>query len=457
MKHEMIFPVRGDKLVHDESQYSGIAFSASFPESTQDVSRIVKICREAGDTITVHGSLTGMNGAGVPLGGHCMGMEKFCRAAYDADTQTLWAEAGATFQTIEQTVRRESGMTREFPVGPTEKTATLGGALSFDTTGLRSFRYGPLADYVLEVEFCDSQGEVRRLTRGEDGFELLLGSEGMCAVLTGARLATVPLAPAVWGLVFFFPSDGAAAGFADRAETLPCVSVLEYLDQGCFSLLESYRTSLSAVAALPSVPAGQQAAVYLELEGTDEDEIEQATESLIVFAEEAGGDAEQTWTAVGDEVSLFRALHHAVSECLNMEIARFHAADSRIKRLSCPIRLTKERRLDIVKSYQDSLRETGLRYVLFGHFGAGRTITLNLLPASTAEYLCGKELLKQWCCEAARNDGAALQKCGIGKLYREIYCQTAPIEELNRRIKAKQKFDPDKVFNPGNMFTDTVL
>jgi FAD/FMN-containing dehydrogenase len=33
-----------------------------------------------------------------------------------------------------------------------------------------------------------------------------------------------------------------------------------------------------------------------------------------------------------------------------------------------------------------------------------------------------------------------------------LYCDTAPIEEMNARLKAKQKFDPTGIFNPYNMF-----
>ena len=251
MKHDIILPVGGNQVVHDESQFSGTAFSVSYPETVQDVSDIVRTCAQSGESITVHGSLTALNGAGVPLYGHCMDMQRLSQVTYDPQDQTVWAQAGASFQSIEQTVRRESHMTREFPASPTEKTATLGGGLSFHTAGLRSFRYGSVADHVLELEYCNNKGEIRRLTRGQDGFDLFLGSEGMCGVITGARLSTVPLLPHVWGLIFFFDDDDTAIDFAARAEGLDCVSVLEYMDSACFRLADEYRDSLSASRAFP--------------------------------------------------------------------------------------------------------------------------------------------------------------------------------------------------------------
>ena len=94
MKTAIITPLR-DAAIRDESLFTGIAHSASSPETAEDVCRIVRHCRDTGETITVHGSLTAMNGAGVPIRGHSMGLERLCHVSYDAETKTAWAQAGA--------------------------------------------------------------------------------------------------------------------------------------------------------------------------------------------------------------------------------------------------------------------------------------------------------------------------------------------------------------------------
>lgn len=456
MKHDIILPVGGNQVVHDESQFSGTAFSVSYPETLQDVSDIVRTCAQSGESITVHGSLTALNGAGVPLYGHCMDMQRLSQVTYDPQDQTVWAQAGASFQSIEQTVRRESHMTREFPASPTEKTATLGGGLSFHTAGLRSFRYGSVADHVLELEYCNNKGEIRRLARGQDGFDLFLGSEGMCGVITGARLSTVPLLPHVWGLIFFFDNDDTAMDFASRAEGLDCVSVLEYMDSACFRLADEYRDSLSALSGLPSAP-DHHAAIYLELESDQEESIEQAAEELLCAAEELGADPDKTWSASGDEVEQFRGLHHAITECVNMKIAQYHAEDSRVKRLAYPIRLTGEGRKAALQYYRHALADSGLDYLIFGHLCCRQVLTLNILSRSAQDYLRGKDLFTAWCAQDKKEGRYSMHRCGVGKLYRSLFCSTAPLDVLNKRIKSKQRFDPENRFNPGNMFTQTTL
>ena len=217
-------------ILQDESLFSGWADSTSAPATTEELCAVLRYCREMGLPVTVRGSLTAMNGAGVPSGGHSMSMERLNRVDYDPDTQTIWAQAGACFQKIEQTVRRETGGMREFAASPTEKTATIGGALCFATSGIRALGYGTVAQQVLELEYCDNTGAVRTVDQNSEECKLLLGSEGMCAVITGVRLATTLVPGENWGLIFFLDSEDRAAELASSIRNLPGVTALEYLD-----------------------------------------------------------------------------------------------------------------------------------------------------------------------------------------------------------------------------------
>jgi glycolate oxidase len=453
MESNLISPASGNNTLHDESQFSGIAVSLSAPASAEEVSRIILACRENGDAVAVHGGLTGLNGAGTPDYAHAMSMERMNAVRYDADARTVWAQAGATFEDVEQAVRRASGGSREYPAAPSEKSATVGGALSFHSSGLRSFGYGSVADSVLEVSYCDGQGLQHTLRRGEDGFQALLASEGMCAVLTDATLSTVPVRPQLWGLMFFFASDEDAAAFADRTEKTDGATAMEYLDRAGFCLVQAYQRQAAGAPRLPEMPAGRQAAVYLELEAEREEEILAAAGQLLQIAEESGADPDTAWTAVGDEVRNFRELFHLVTESVNQKIAAYHAADARVKKLAFCARIEGLSRAQSLRLCRECLPAP---VVLSGHLG-GRVFCADLLPQNAAAYLEAKAALAQLY-RRLQQEGACVEwNRGVGKLYRELYCDTAPIEELNRRIKAKQRFDPSGVFNPGNMFYSTMM
>ena len=101
-------------------------------------------------------------------------------------------------------------------------------------------------------------------------------------------------------------------------------------------------------------------------------------------------------------------------------------------------------------SYQDSLTENHLSGVIFGHIGSGNPY-VNILAYSADEYHKARILIEKWSKEAFETGGHAFSECGVGKLYCDIFQRAAPIELLNKRIKLKQKWDPNGIFNPQNM------
>jgi len=68
------------------------------------------------------------------------------------------------------------------------------------------------------------------------------------------------------------------------------------------------------------------------------------------------------------------------------------------------------------------------------------------------EYSRAKDLLCKWYREDVRTGHASLHKLGIGKIYREVFCQEASAEMLHRCRTTKQRFDQENLFNPGNLF-----
>ena len=177
MKKSSLIKSSGENnATRDESLFTGYALSYSSPKNVEDVCEIVKYCSQNSITITPRGALTGINGAGTATYNHSMDFQKLNTITYCTEDDTLWAEAGATFAEIEDTVRKQSNLLREFPASPTEKSATIGGALSFNACGLRSYKYGSVADFVTEIEYCDANGVLHSCKRSDQAFhELQIG------------------------------------------------------------------------------------------------------------------------------------------------------------------------------------------------------------------------------------------------------------------------------------------
>lgn len=451
MKESLLIHSPGeDNSIRDESLFTGRALSVSSPQTADEVKQIVRYCADNGMTITAHGGLTGINGAGAAAHNHSMNLRLLTGVSYRDSDNTLWVKSGTTFAEIETAVRKESNMTREFPASPTEKSATIGGALSFGARGLRSYKYGSVSDFISEIEYCDHQGDLHLCSNTDDNFHDLSGSEGMFAIITAVRLRTVPIPEAVWGLMFFFPDHFCAAGFADAITARDNISVFELLDSKSFELLHELRSQISSISRLPELPVSIQAAIYLELEGDSEEILEETAGDLLDLTAEYQGDPDNIWNVVGDEVETFRLMRHVVSECINLKISSYHALDAQIKKLSCACYFPDKTRLELMQYYQDSLDENDLSGVIFGHIGSGNPY-VNILSHSAEEYYRARLLIEKWCKDAFEAGGQAFSECGVGKLYRDIFHNTAPADLLNKRIRLKQKWDPDGLFNPQNM------
>lgn len=446
----LIHSLSDNNSVRDESLYTGYAFSASSPKTADEVKQVIRYCTDNGITITPHGGLTGINGAGTATRNHSMNLKQLTGTSYRAEDNTLWVLSGTTFSEIETAVRKESHMSREFPASPTEKSATIGGALSFGARGLRSYKYGSVSDFVTEIEFCDCSGSFHLYNPADGNFRDLFGSEGMLGVITGVRIRTVPIPKALWGLMFFFPDNACAAGFSDAITATENISVFELFDSKSFELLHEFRSQISSISRIPELPVSNQAAVYLELESDCEEALEETAGYLLDLTAKYQGDPDTVWNVVGDETDSFRLMRHAVSECINLKIASFHAQDVQIKKLSCACLFPDKTRLELIQYYQDSLAENCLSGVIFGHIGS-KNPYVNILPHSADEYHKARALIEKWCRDSFESGGRAFSECGVGKLYRDIFQHTAPIELLNKRIKLKHKWDPDGLFNPKNM------
>lgn len=451
MKESLLIHSLGeDNHIRDESLFTGYAVSSSSPETADDVCQIVQYCVDNGITITPHGALTGINGAGTATHNHSMNMQHLTGISYRTEDNTLWVQAGTTFAEIETAVRKESHMNREFPASPTEKSATIGGALSFGARGLRSYKYGSVSDFVTEIEYCDCKGKLHFCNTKDSNFHDLFGSEGMLGIITGVRIRTVPMPKVLWGLMIFFPDDIWATKFADAIATIENISVFELFDSKSFELLHEFRSQISSISRIPELPTSNQAAIYLELENDCEEALDKTADSLLELTAEYQGDSDNIWNVVGDEVEIFRLMRHAVSECINLKIASLHTHNVQIQKLSCACSFPQKSRNELIQYYQDSLTENHLSGVIFGHIGSGNPY-VNIISHSTAEYHKALTLIEKWSKEAFEAGGQSFSECGVGKLYCNVFQRVSPIELLNKRIKLKQKWDPNGLFNPKNM------
>ena len=439
--------------IQDESKYEGFADTICKPETIKELSEFVKNCRNKGESITVHGSLTGIAGGGVPLHGHAVCMQKLngVRVEWSGKKGYAVVQGGVTGQQLEEEVRRQTDNTLFFPLLPTENTATIGGAAACRARGIYLSGYGELKDYVEEITVCGEGGNLTTLLKDAPEFEDWFGSEGMFGIITELRIKLLPRPAHTWGIGFQFESDETACNFADAAASKEWLVAMEYMDRNTIEVIERYKGQLEAISGLPDMGCETAAFLYTEIIGDTQEIIEERAEKLLSFCVESGGDPENTWAmCTEEELNQIRAYRHAASECVNMVVGCSHGSDARIHKLSLDVSRALTDRKTLLKSYRDSLSSTGISYCIFGHFKTGGPY-VNIMAEDYNQYKTGLCFMDEWTKAAFMDKAEVFREHGVGKLKKKLFFERAPIEIVNQILKKKTKWDKENLFNPGNM------
>lgn len=442
--------------IHDESLYTDYANSHSAPTNDFEVSQIIKECKNIGEKITVCGSLTGLNGAAVPSKGHSLSTKNLKNIEYNEMDNTIRIGSGTTFEELEKIILIKSKGKREFPVSPTEKTATIGGAISFNSSGLRSYRLGNVIDYVEKIKVCDQNGNILIINKNDESFIDFVGSEGMLGIIVEVTLKTTIKKNNSWGIMFFFESNEDCTNLINYCESYDQIQAIEYMDKNCFRITEKYKNIMSNLEAIPSVDDKFACSLYLEIYGNNEDEIENIAEKLMEKSIECNSDPDIAWVVSQEEMNKLQSLRHAITECFNMEVAKYNNQDSRIKLVNIDIKWISKNKLEILNYYTDILKETNLEYIIYGHIGSNAPY-VNILTKTIDEYLLANKIVEICYKDAIMEGNLILSEFGVGKLKNNIYCNTERIDVINKKMKAKQKYDYNNLFNPTNMFSKKEL
>ncbi len=182
-------------------RYTGQAAAMLLPQSTQEVSAIMRIATEHRVAIVPQGGNSGMVAGATPdASGNnvLLSLRRMNRIlSMDAESGLVEVEAGVVLQTLHEAVA-ETG--RRFPLTLGGKgSATIGGLVSTNAGGTQVLRHGTMRALVEGIEAVLPDGSIyngmaplKKDNRGYDLKHLLIGAEGTLAIVTGAVLRTIP-------------------------------------------------------------------------------------------------------------------------------------------------------------------------------------------------------------------------------------------------------------------------
>src|SRR5256885_3279852 len=189
-------PYETDEL----TAYRQLPFLVVLPETTEQVSRVLRYCHEHGIRVVPRGAGTSLSGGAMPLAdGVLLGMGKFNRIRdIDFANRVAVVEPGVTNLAISQAVAPEGFY---YAPDPSSQIAcTIGGNIAENSGGVHCLKYGMTTNNVLGCEIVLISGEVLRIggkhldSEGYDLLGLITGSERLLRVLTRGAVG-IPMKP----------------------------------------------------------------------------------------------------------------------------------------------------------------------------------------------------------------------------------------------------------------------
>lgn len=221
---ENIFP-----YITDIRGQGEVALGVARPQTTQDVSEIVKICAANDIAIVPQGGNTNVCGSAVPANSRpslILSLTRMNRIiSVDAGSSIIVAEAGCVMQNVQEAARE---VDREFaPDWGARGTATVGGAVATNGGGLNVLRYGNTREQVLGMEVVLPDGRIwdglRSLRKDNSGYDmkqLFIGSEGTLGIITKIVFRLHPLQPIQQSMLAVISDESRLMELFDLAKSI---------------------------------------------------------------------------------------------------------------------------------------------------------------------------------------------------------------------------------------------
>ena len=433
---------------HDETEDITIVPDVVLkPETTAEVSEIMRYCNTHSIVVTPSGARTGLSGGAIPVfGGVALSMERFNKIlSIDERNHQVITEPGVITQVLQDAVR-EKGLF--YPPDPASKgSCFIGGNVSENSGGPKAVKYGVTKDFVLNLEVVLPNGEIiwtgANVLKNATGYnltQLIVGSEGTLAIITKIVLRLIPHPTHdLLMLVPFFDAEKACEAVAAifRAGITP--SGLEFMERDALTWTQSFTGDTS----IP-VKDNHQAHLLIEVDGFDPEQLMGECEKIMGVLENFETDEILFAESEAQKAGLW-ALRRKVGEAVKSQ-SIYKEEDTVVPRYALPALLSAVKRI---------CRQYGLHSVCYGHAGDGN-LHVNIIKGDLTDQQWETDLpvaIRALFTEVVALGGTLSGEHGIG-LVQQPYMDIAfPEITLQLMRQIKDVFDPKGILNPGKIFT----
>ena len=431
-----------DQHSHDDAYTKPARPDAvAFPETTEEVSQILKVCSRHGCPVVPYGIGSSLEGHIVPIhGGISVDTSRMNKVLQinESDLDAI-VEPGVTRVQLNEELRATGLM---FTVDP-GANATLGGMAATRASGTNTVRYGTMADNVLALEVVLPDGQIietgsraRKSSTGYDLTHLFVGSEGTLGIITKLTVKLRGQPEHVAAATCAFPDIASAVDTVILAIQMGLpMARIELLDEVQMKGMNIYNPDMG----LPEVPH-----LFLEFHGTEAGVAEQV-ESFAALVDDHGG-SDFKWATKSEERNrLWQARHNAYYAGKALR----KGCEGVVTDCCVPISALAE----CIARTKEVIAESGLIAPLVGHVGDGNFHLLILVDPENADEMARAKVLANQVNKLALEFGGTVSgEHGVG-LGKRSYLPQEHGAAYALMATIKKAIDPGNIMNPGKLVT----
>ena len=411
-----------------------------FPETNEEVSKILKLCNEHKIPVVPYGTGTSLEGNVVGIeNGITISLEKMNKVlSVNAEDFDCRVQACVTKEQLNEYLREDGVF---FPIDP-GANAAIGGMASTSASGTMAVKYGTMKTVISGLtvvlpngDIINTGGRTKKTSAGYNLTNLFIGSEGTLGIITEVHLRLSPIPESIMSAVCHFPTLEDAVQTAQQVIQygIP-IARIEMLNKDQMGISINY-SKLKDIEAVPTL--------FFEFHGS-----ESSNNENIKIVEEISKDNKGSsfkWAKDLEERNkLWRArwdVYYSVKALINN--GRVYSTD-----VCVPISKITE----CVNFAEEQAKKFGVRAPMVGHLGDGNFhVVLPFDPAKKEMYKQIRAFNDSLIKKALELNGTITGEHGVG-LHKKEYLLDEHPDNIPVMKSIKRTMDPNNIMNPGKIF-----
>ena len=411
-----------------------------FPETNEEVSKILKLCNENKVPVVPFGTGTSLEGHVVGnKNGITISLEKMNKVLnVNAEDFDCIVQSNVTRKQLNEYLREDGVF---FPIDP-GADAALGGMASTSASGTMAVKYGTMRTVISGLTVVLPNGDIiktgartKKTSAGYNLTNLFIGSEGTLGIITEVQLRLSPVPESIMSAACYFPDLDSAVKTAQEVIQygIP-IARIEMLNKDQMEISIKY-SKLDNIKPSP--------ALFFEFHGSEASNKEAI--SIVEEISKTNDGSDFHWASSPEEQKKLWKARHDVYYSVK-------ALGNNMKVYSTDICVPISRLVECISWAENEVKKLGLVAPMVGHVGDGNFHSIVLYdPKDKDKQKKIRQYSDDLINKALELEGTITGEHGIG-LQKKHYLLKEHPDNIPVMKAIKRSLDENNIMNPGKVF-----